>query len=221
MRKLIWGVFREDSILGRITSRIWILFGANILFVLFSLPVVTAGPAFAAMYHVCLRALRKDPDLNPFAEFWRGFCTNFRQAFLAWMGALAVGTVLILDLMFVLRTSEAVKIFRYPLYVVSGIFLMVLFHLFPVMAAFQDSLKGLIRNSFYFAAKNPVRSAGILFLNTAPLIWTYYDVTRLPLYAFFWSVTGFAAIAMICSKLLLRDFSAYLPEPDTGEEEET
>ena len=50
MKEKILGILSEESLLGRITSRIWILFASNLLFVLFSLPVVTAGPAWVAMY---------------------------------------------------------------------------------------------------------------------------------------------------------------------------
>lgn len=221
MKGWMQGIFGEDSLIGRVTSRIWILFGANLLFVLFSLPIVTAGPAFVAMYHVCLKTLRWDNALNPFREFWKGFVSNFKQALIIWLGALAAFAVLILDISFTVQTEEMVRIFRYPLYLLAGFFLMLLFHFFPVCAAFSDNLKGLLRNALFFAAKNPVRALLVLFLNAGPMIWTYRDLVRIPLYAFVWACIGFSGIAMICSRLLLKDFSIYLPDvsvPDeTGE----
>lgn len=220
MKQKIWGILSEESLLGRITSRLWILFGANILFVLFSIPVVTAGPAWVAMYYVCLKTLRVDSSLNPITEFWKGFRTNFKQALIGFAGFLVIAAVLVLDIMFVARTQSIMRMFRYPVYLLSGFLLMILFHVFPVMAAFSDTLKGLVRNGIYFAAKNPVRAILILALNVGPLIWTYMDVVRMPLYAFLWTTFGFSSIAMICSKLLLKDFEKYLPELDTGNEEE-
>lgn len=220
MKQKIWGILSEESLLGRITSRLWILFGANILFVLFSIPVVTAGPAWVAMYYVCLKTLRVDSSLNPITEFWKGFRTNFKQALIGFAVFLVIAAVLVLDIMFVARTQSIMRMFRYPVYLLSGFLLMILFHVFPVMAAFSDTLKGLVRNGIYFAAKNPVRAILILALNVGPLIWTYMDVVRMPLYAFLWTTFGFSSIAMICSKLLLKDFEKYLPELDTGDEEE-
>ncbi len=219
MKEKIWGILSEESLLGRITSRLWILFGANLLFVLFSLPVVTAGPAWVAMYYVCLKTLRVDNSLNPFVEFWRSFRLNFKQAFLGFLAVLAIAAILVLDIMFVSRTQTAMRYFRWPVYLLSGFLLMVLFHVIPVMAAFSDTLKGLIRNGLYFAAKNPLRAVLILALNAGPMIWTYMDVTRMPLYAFLWATFGFSGIAMICSKLLLKDFERYLPDLDIGEDE--
>ncbi len=188
------------------------------MFVLFSLPVVTAGPAWVAMYHVCLKTLRQDDSLNPFLEFWRGFRSNFRQAFLSWLGFLAVIVILVLDISFVSRTQTIMRLMRWPVYIVAGFVLLVLFHFFPVMAAFSDSVKGLIRNSLFFASRNPVRALLILALNAGPMIWTYYDVIRMPLYAFIWVSVGFSAIAMIVSKLLLKDFEQYLPVLETEDE---
>ena len=220
MKERIWGILSEESLLGRITSRLWILFGANVLFVLFSLPIVTAGPAWVAMYYVCLKTLRVDSTLNPIREFWKGFRMNFKQAFLGFLGFLVIAAILILDIMFVARTQGSMRLFRYPVYVVSGIMLLILFHVIPVMAAFADTLKGLIRNGIYFAAKNPVRAILILALNVGPMVWTYYHVVRMPLYAFLWATFGFSSIAMICSGMLLKDFEQYLPSLDISEDEE-
>ena len=127
MKERIWGILSEESLLGRITSRLWILFGANVLFVLFSLPIVTAGPAWVAMYYVCLKTLRVDSTLNPIREFWNGFRMNFKQAFLGFLGFLVIAAILILDIMFVARTQGSMRLFRYPVYVVSGIMLLILF----------------------------------------------------------------------------------------------
>ncbi len=218
LKEKIWGILSEESLLGRITSMIWIVFGANVMFVLFSIPVVTAGPAWVAMYHVCLKTLRQDSSLNPFMEFWRGFKSNFKQAILAWLGFLVIMTILVLDIMFVSRTQSIMRYMRWPVYILTGFILLVLFHLLPVMAAFADSLKGLIRNSLFFASRNPFRAILILVLNAGPIIWTYMDVVRMPLYAFLWAFFGFGAIAMLVSKLLLRDFEKYLPVPDTEDE---
>ncbi len=218
MKERLWGIFSEESFLGRITSRIFILFGANLMFVIFSIPVVTLVPAWVAMYHVCLKTLRQDSQLNPFVEFWKGFRANFKQAFLSGLAILGILAVLIADILFVAKADGFITNFRWPVYLLTGFVLLILFHLFPVMAAFADSLKGLLRNSIFFAAKNPLRAVLILAINVLPLVWTYKDVTRMPLYAFIWASIGFAGIAMIESHLLLRDFSKYLPEIPSAEE---
>ena len=97
---------------------------------------------------------------------------------------------------------------------IFGIALILVSHMAPVMAAFADTIPHLARNSAFFASKNPVRALAIAALNIGPIILTYYDLQRLPLYAFMWAVFGFGAIAMIVSKMLIKDFNVYLPELD-------
>ena len=220
MKDFVNSIFNNDSPLGRFTTWFWLIFGANLMFILFTLPVVTAGPAFVGMYHVMLKALRTDPDRNPFREFWTGFRNSFKQAFLIWIAALAAGAFLFLEIRFCMETGGTMEYFKYALFGLLAILLILLFHLFPVIAAFESSFRGQIRNAFYFASKNPIRTIVILALNIGPLVMTYMDLQRLPLYTFLWVLGGFGLIALIVSKLLLKDFGKYLPDPDEGLEEE-
>lgn len=51
-----------------------------------------------------------------------------------------------------------------------------------------------------------------------PLVLTYADLARLPLYAFLWTMFGFAGIVMLISRLLIKDFNRFLPEIPEDEE---
>ena len=54
--------------------------GANLMFVLFSLPVITTGAAWTALEYTMLRAERGDGVINPFKEFWKGFKATWKQS---------------------------------------------------------------------------------------------------------------------------------------------
>ena len=219
MKDFVNSIFNNDSPLGRFTAWFWLVFGANVMFVLFSLPVVTAGPAFTAMYHVMLKSLREDPDRNPFREFWTGFRNSFKQSMLFWIAALLAGAFLLLEIRFCMETGGTIDYFKYALYGLLAVLLILLFHLFPVVAAFESTWKGQLGNAFFFAARNPIRALLIAALNIVPLVLTYVDYQRMPLYAFLWVIGGFGLIALIVSRLLLKDFAKYLPDPDEGLEE--
>ena len=214
MKQRLWSIFNNESALGRAMNVCGIVIAANIMFVLVSMPVVTAGPAFAAMYHVMLRFLRSDGEINPFKEFWIGLKNNFRQAIIVWLLFLVIVIIGVMDIRFAMYAKGVMTIFKYLIYLIFGIALILVSHMAPVMAAFADSIPHLARNSVYFASKNPIRALGIAALNIGPIILTYYDLQRLPLYAFMWAVFGFGAIAMIISKMLIKDFNVYLPELD-------
>ena len=214
MKGIIFRFFSNDSVWGQIMTRAWILIGANIMFVLSSLPIVTAGPAFAALYHVMLRTLRSDGEISPLKEFWKGFKGNFRQALVYWLIVLALVLVGVLDIRFSVYMGGILTWFKYGIYLIGGSLLILTSFLFPVMAAFGDSLRGLVRNAFYFIGKNPVRALLIALINAAPIVWTYMDLQRLPLYSFIWVTLGFSACAMAVSSLLIGDFNRFLPALD-------
>jgi uncharacterized membrane protein YesL len=161
-----------------------------------------------------LRFLRSDGEINPFKEFWIGLKNNFRQAIIVWLLFLVIVIIGVMDIRFAMYAKGVMTIFKYLIYLIFGIALILVSHMAPVMAAFADTIPHLARNSAFFASKNPVRALAIAALNIGPLILTYYDLQRLPLYAFMWAVFGFGAIAMIVSKMLIKDFNVYLPELD-------
>ena len=65
MGRFIGGLFGNDSMIGRIMTALWIMIASNILFALFSLPVVTIGPGLAALHYVMLKRMHSDSSLSP------------------------------------------------------------------------------------------------------------------------------------------------------------
>ena len=214
MSELIGSLLDNNSPFGRIMTRFGIIIGANLMFLLFSFPLVTVGPAYVALYHVMLRTLRGDGVLNPFKEFWKGFRSNFRQAMIVWLSALLLAFVFYLEFRIVGQMSGSIEIIRYPLLAIAAILLMVVIYSFPVMAAFADSIPHLLRNAIFFILKKPWKMLIIAFFNIFPMYLTYSDPQYMPLYAFLWIMFGFGAVALLGSVLLLPEFKPFLPLVD-------
>ncbi|MDO4522976.1 MAG: YesL family protein [Eubacteriales bacterium] len=215
MGKFIYSMLNNDSLIGQIMTRCGIIIGANLMFCIFCLPVVTIGPSVVALYHVMFRVLRSDDGvINPFKEFWIGFRNNFRQSVVSWIGFLVVAVIAVLDLRFADYMGGAMEIFRYGIYAVGAVALMVMAYLFPVMACFADTIPHLIRNAIFFIAKNPIRMLAIVAVDIVPLYLSYRDVQRMPLWGFLWVSFGFGALAMLGASLLLKDFARFLPDKD-------
>ena len=223
MGRWLSGILSNDSVFGQIMTRCGIIIGANLMFLLFAFPVVTIGPALAALYRVCFRTLRSDGVVNPFKEFWIGFKENAKQGFASWLILLALAVLGILDVRFCMAKGGILTYFRYAIYCLGFAALMITVHLFPVMAAFRDTLPGLVRNALFFIGKNPLRAIALAFLHVFPLVVTWLDIRYQPLYVFLWVTCGFGVIAMTSGSMLLKDFSVYLPpiEDVTDEEGQT
>ena len=218
MREKIAAFLDNDSAFGRAMGKCGLLIGANLMFLVFSFPVITAGPAFIALFTITLKMLRGQ-DVSPIREFWRAFRANFRQGMVIWLIFLVIVFIAVTDVRFLVDSTGFLKYFKYMVYFVSGFALVIFVHLLPVTAAFNGKLPRLLANAFYFAAKNPARALFCAALFVGPMILTYMDLRRLPLYAFLWVMCGFSLVALAISKCLIKDFNRFLPEIENDPEE--
>lgn len=207
---LLRGFFDNDSIFGQLMSRCGIIIAANLLFVFCTIPVVTIGAGYAALYYTMMRCLRSSDPINPFSTFWRGLRENWKQGTLCFLAVVALGVLLYLEQFWCSQFTGWAAFLRYPLMALMVVLAILACYLFPVMAAFQCTLPGLLRNSIFFAMRNPISMVLILSANIVPIVLTYLDRNNLPLYAFLWLLFGFAAITLFNSSLLLRQFRRYL-----------
>ena len=152
-------LLNNDSSYGRFTTRLGILIGSSLMFSVVSIPVVTIGPALGALYYVMFRMYRtRDGVVNPFKEFLKGFKLCFKQGIIYWLILLALVFVGWLDIRFSRHVGGVLTYFRYAIYVLGFFAAVLTVHFYPVLSAFNDSLKGLVRNSVFFAGKNVVRA---------------------------------------------------------------
>ena len=211
MNPLVRGFLDNDSYFGRFMTKFGIIIGANLMFVVFSLPVFTIGAGLTALYHVMFRTLRSGGVVNPFKEFWKGFKTNFRQATISWLVFVFITGFLTVDLQVCAQATGPVRHLRFAIYAIMAAVIFLYLYLLPTMAAFEDTIPHLIRNAMYFIAKKPLRFVVIAFFDIFPLVLTYTDLKMMPLYAFIWTMCGFGLLAMLGATLLLPVFKPFLP----------
>jgi len=214
MRDWINSFLSNDSTFGKTMTKIGIIIGANLLFVIVSLPVVTIGAAWAALLHVMFKVLRGTETLNPIKMFWTGIRQNWKQATIVWLIILALGFLGWVDIRYLAHTGGAMVNFRYAVYAVGVVLLIGAIYVFPVMVAFSNRLPVLFRSAYYFAFKKPLKLIVLLFFYIFPMLLTYLDAQLMPLYAFIWTFFGFGAIGMLTAKLLVSDFLPLLPLVD-------
>ena len=200
----------NDSAFGRFMNKAWIIIVSNILFMFCTLPVVTIGPGLVALYHVMLKTLRLKGDVKPAREFWNGLKSNFKQALILWILALLLALVFYIEIAFCQQVGGFLTVFKYGLYMMAFLALIIFLYTLPVMAAFADTLPHLFRNAFFFAAQKPFNLIIILFFDIFPLYLTYSDPTYMPLYGFVWCTCGFGLLAMLGATLLLPQFRPFL-----------
>ena len=90
---------------GKMMDLLWkpvhIMF-LNLLWVLFSLPIVTIGASTTALYSVFIK-MRNNKEGKLLRDFWDAFKGNFRQATIIWLMILLAAFVFTTDITFFLN----------------------------------------------------------------------------------------------------------------------
>lgn len=212
--------FSNDSLFGRIFGTLGDIITVNLLFVLCSLPVVTLGAAWTAASHVLIRK-RRMPDSAIIRPFFHAFRSNWRQSTIAWLGTLLLGFILITDIRIFAADGPWPCLPLYILFLLlTCAWALTTLFLFPVIACFDNTLKQLALQAFFFAAGKPHISLLLALTAALPVGLTLWSA------AVFWSVLivwvfmGFSVIAWLHSLLLARVFAPYLPEIETDDPQE-
>ena len=207
-------LFSEDSALGRFLNRLYVIITSNLLFVLFSLPVVTIGASLSAMNYSLMKFQRGDRHFKVASMFWKGFRENFVKSTVCFVALVLLVLLQLLEISWCRQFTGPMSMFQYVLVglmVLEGILAM---YLFPVIAAFNGGIKELLRDALFFAFSKPHWMLLCLAWHALPLAATYLFLQYLPLWAFLWLMFGFALIAYISTRIMLRQFMPFLPEVD-------
>lgn len=207
-------LLNEDNVIHIFLNKLGDIIVANLLFLVCCIPIITIGPALTALYHCMLRTVKGNNN-GTTKTFFRAFKENFRQSLIVWLGLLAVGFILFLNIRFLQNTASAVS---KPLFYVSlgiaGLVIILALYIFPVIAAFANTTMNLLKNAYVFAFLHFPSTLAIAVISILPMFMTYRDVKLLPLYACCWFFFGFGLTAYVNSLLLYRMFKPFLEKED-------
>ena len=147
-------LFSYDSKFSQIMLKLCYGCYLNLLWMVCSLPVFTAGAATAALYDVTLRLAREEePPLT--RQFFKAFLENFRQATILWLILLGVGALLGADGYILYRLSKGttgvvpvVCTLGLALIIAAAIaYVIVLLYVFPLVASVKNTNWAMLKNA--------------------------------------------------------------------------
>ncbi len=175
-------------------AKFWKFFQINLIYVLFCLPVVTFGPATAAMTQVMRKFVISEP-IFIFHEFYTAFKKNLKQSIIVGIVDLLLLVLLVFDINFyvtVLRTdSEMYLKVLMAISLAMGFFVIMMhFYIYPQIVALNLNLRQIIKNSFILMIVGFKRSFAAFFSWAAivTLMWLGfpYSMLLLPLLPLAW-----------------------------------
>ena len=146
-------MFNLDSPLWNILSKFCDLLILSTLWMLFSLPVVTAGPATAALYHSVHKSILEGSGYAV-STFWKSFRTNLKQGILLMLSFLFPVAFAIVSYLFAdsLGNDNLIGIFyKIISFAVGVITLSTFLYAFPVLSRFYMKTKDIWKTSIAFA----------------------------------------------------------------------
>lgn len=162
-------IFNINSPMMRMLSNLWDWILLNLLTVLFSLPIITAGAATTAMYY-CVGKQRRGED-SVLKDFWHSFKANFWPATGMWLLFVLIGWVLGISVFACFRfPSPGFKIIGYIDLAVIALFLMITSWSFALLSRFENTVGETIRNAFICVLSNFFRSLMMAVVNILPLL---------------------------------------------------
>lgn len=147
-------IFNLDNPIWRFMGKIFDIMVLTVLWVVTSIPVITAGAATAALYYVGMK-LAKDQEGYVVKDFFRAFRENFKQASLIWGIVLVLGVFFAGDLFWYYQFKSGIGVMVFFMFLIlTALYLMVTAYIFPLTARCRASVKRLFLMAFVMSVKN-------------------------------------------------------------------
>ena len=154
-------LFSPDSKLYKAISFAGNMLLLNLLWILFSLPLITVGASTLALYSTFFKMM-EGTEGYMFKDFWKGFKSNWKQGTILWLITLAAGYGFYLDFQ-ILKTDPGI-----PVIVASIVaFVFVCFSLlyaYPLSARYENKFYMHIKNSFLLSTKYLGKTFFLIFI---------------------------------------------------------
>lgn len=189
-------LFNLDNPVMQFLSRVADIMLLNMLTLVCSLPIITAGAALSALHKVCQDIVFETEGgvLVPFFQAFRG---NFKQATLAWIGELLAAAVMICDA-FLVATYFRGNFVMYVLLVLPAVLgLGVCCYLIPLIARYSNTLRSHLVNAIILTVARLPRTLILEVLSALPVLLFLYAPAFFARTSVFWMAVGFAAVALV------------------------
>lgn len=167
-------VFNIENPVMQTVIKIFDCMCLSVLWLLFSLPVLTAGAATTALYATVYHYIRKEEG-HLWRTFWDAFRENLKRSTVVWVVALVIGALLAADVL-VFRTmalnGQTLGKLYWLILVLCCVAITWAVYLFAYAARFQGSARDVLRVSVQLMLAHPLKSLVVFILAGAGILLT-------------------------------------------------
>lgn len=199
--------FPYDSALIQVMSRIADMMFVNMVFLVACIPIITFGPAKAALYDCAVKwANKEDAGIT---TFFRAFKLNFRSGILPGILLLAMTLLLCFDFLMSFADVGLVAL-RVIAVVAMVIFFPFCEQVFIFLARFECGFKALMRNALIMVLTNPIRNILCAVLMQLPLVIFMCAPELFIQLTMLWLLGYFSLAAFLSARLLKKPQEAII-----------
>lgn len=158
-------------------------FYISVLWIVFSLPIITVGASTTAMYYAVNKVLRGNRSYV-WRSFWDSFKSNFKQSTILWLICLVAGSILGVDIYLTrafLENGEAMGVLYY-IFLILCIFLILWgIYLFSYTARFENTTKEILKNCGIIAVANLPKTVLLFVVLVAGIVLGMFIPGIIPL----------------------------------------
>lgn len=188
-------LFDENKPVMRALSIIADLMFLNILTILCCLPIITAGAAVTAMFHVAIRIIRSE-DGSMLKDYFRSFRSNFKKATILWLLLLIAAVLLYADY---LAAKAFIPVLSAGIGAIAVLVLITAFYSFALLARYENTLFGTLKNALALAIAYFPKTIGMtVFAIAFWMLATYFIQYGAPILLMF----GLSLPCYVCVLLM-------------------
>lgn len=191
------GFFSPDSKPYKFMVRLTDVVKLNLLWLLFSLPVVTVGISTIAVYTVTLR-MTEDKEGYVGREFLQAFKSNWKQGIPMSFITIICAWAVYLDFQIYGAAEEHSIVFLIIGIIAAYVFTFSLLYVYPLLARYDNTIVASLKNSFRIGMKYFLRSLLLIIILAFEIAVILWNTTTMfvglligPVFIMF-TVSGFA-----------------------------
>ena len=214
-------IFSPEGILYRITDRFGNLVLLNLLYLICCIPIVTIGPATAALHYVTMKYVTND-EHRVWTPFFHSFKQNFKQGVIVGLFTTGLGIFLGFDLYWMYQiVTNGTPFNKFILVAVALaciLYLMGTAYIYSLLARYENSIRQMLKTALFLSIRHLPATVCIAIIAVAPIIMLFAHPVTFMLALTFYFFIGFAAIAYFHDQLIVRIFWQYTPKEPQNEE---
>lgn len=194
----------------------------SILWLVCSIPVITVGPATAALYYVAMKITREE-EFSISQSFKQSFKENFKQGVVFSVIFFLLGTVLYFNYVIAPSLPGDLGSLASILFVVLGICaIMVSCYTFALLSQFKNTIRQTLKNAILLSIGFFPRTLLMMLISALPFVALVFLTEFFFKFFPLWLILGPGTIAWFCSVQFCRIFKQLMPkeEADDATEED-